>query len=110
MKVIYNHLIPFKGYVAINLFGIVFARKEFEGKLTNRTLRHEYIHTLQMKELWYLWFYILYLYWYIKGLFVFKSHKTSYYAIPFEQEAYYMESKPSYIDQRPNKAWKNFKY
>lgn len=27
MKIIYNDIIPFKGYKAINLFGIVFARK-----------------------------------------------------------------------------------
>lgn len=28
MKVIYNNLIPFKGYKAINIFGLVFVRKE----------------------------------------------------------------------------------
>lgn len=27
MKVIYNNIIPFKGYKAINLFGLVFVRK-----------------------------------------------------------------------------------
>ena len=27
MKVIYNNLIPFKGYKAINIFGLVFVRK-----------------------------------------------------------------------------------
>lgn len=27
MKVVYNNFIPFKGYKAINLFGIVFARR-----------------------------------------------------------------------------------
>lgn len=27
MKIIYNNLIPFKGYKAINLFGLVFVRK-----------------------------------------------------------------------------------
>nr|DAM03170.1 MAG TPA: hypothetical protein [Caudoviricetes sp.] len=30
MKVIYNKYLPIKGYVAINLFGIIFARKEFK--------------------------------------------------------------------------------
>lgn len=30
MKVVYNNLIPFKGYKAINLFGIIFARKGVE--------------------------------------------------------------------------------
>ena len=49
MKVIYNSLIPFKGFSAINLFGIVFARKEYK-ELSRRTLNHEAIHTAQMKE------------------------------------------------------------
>ena len=28
MKIIYNNVIPFKGFTAINLFGILFARRE----------------------------------------------------------------------------------
>lgn len=28
MKIIYNDIIPFQGFKAINLFGILFARKE----------------------------------------------------------------------------------
>lgn len=47
MKVIYNSLIPFKGFSAINLFGIVFARKEYK-ELSQRVLNHEAIHTAQM--------------------------------------------------------------
>ena len=39
MKVVYNNLIPFKGYKAINLFGIVFARKG--AVLTGKDLNHE---------------------------------------------------------------------
>lgn len=30
MKIIYNKLIPFKGFIAINLFGIIFVRKEYK--------------------------------------------------------------------------------
>lgn len=33
MNVIYNSIIPFKGYIAINIFGILFARKEYKYKL-----------------------------------------------------------------------------
>ena len=55
MKVIYNSLIPFKGFIAINLFGIVFARKEYK-ELSRRTLNHEAIHTAQMKEMLYVSF------------------------------------------------------
>ena len=59
MKVIYNSLIPFKGFIAINLFGIVFARKEYK-ELSRRTLNHEAIHTAQMKEMLYVFFYLWY--------------------------------------------------
>ena len=52
MKVIYNNILPFKGFSAINLFGVVFARKEYE-PLRSSTIQHEGIHTAQMKELGY---------------------------------------------------------
>lgn len=44
MKIVYNNIIPFKGFAAINLFGIVFARKSAE-PLSAATVRHEAIHT-----------------------------------------------------------------
>ena len=28
MKIIYNNIIPFKGFKCINLFGVLFARKD----------------------------------------------------------------------------------
>ena len=52
MKIIYNDIIPFKGYKAINLFGIVFARKSAR-PLSDKNKNHEAIHTAQMKELLY---------------------------------------------------------
>lgn len=59
MIVINNNIIPFKGFSAMNLFGIIFARN---GKrVTDKLLNHEYIHTLQMKEMLYIGFYIWYL-------------------------------------------------
>jgi hypothetical protein len=85
MKIIYNKIIPFKGFSAINLFGIVFARKEF-GTLHWATLNHELIHTKQMKELGYILFYLWYIVeWLVKLCFY---GKRSYYNISFEREAY----------------------
>jgi len=43
MKVIYNNIIPFPGYSCMNLFGILFARKN--AKIDDATLNHESIHT-----------------------------------------------------------------
>jgi hypothetical protein len=41
MKIIYNKIIPFVGYKAINLFGFIFARR----KLNSTDINHECIHT-----------------------------------------------------------------
>lgn len=59
MKIIYNNILPFKGFKAINLFGVLFARKG--ANITQTTINHESIHTEQMKELLYLLFYIWYI-------------------------------------------------
>lgn len=80
--IIYNKLIPFKGFAAINLFGIIFARKE----VTPEILAHERVHTQQMKELFYIGFYLIYLIEWLVRLFV--NGKQAYNKISFEQEAY----------------------
>ena len=49
MKTFKNSILPFKGFAAINLFGILFVRKG--ATVTERTIRHEKIHTKQMPEL-----------------------------------------------------------
>ena len=44
MRVIYNKFIPFKGYKAMNLFGIVFVRKG--AKFDAYDYNHEILYTL----------------------------------------------------------------
>jgi len=56
MRKIYNNIIPFKGFSAVNLFGILFIRKNVI--LTDRMINHEEIHTAQMREMLYVPFYI----------------------------------------------------
>lgn len=80
--VIYNKLIPFEGFKAINLFGIIFARKP----LSSKDLVHEWVHTQQMKELLYIGFYLIYLIEWVVRLFI--NGKQAYNKISFEQEAY----------------------
>ncbi len=97
MKVIVNNIIPFKGFAAINLFGVLFVREGVT--ITDRLIQHETIHTRQMKELLYLFFYIAYvLEWLIKLLFY---GKKAYRNISFEREAYTNERKVGYLDNRP---------
>ena len=85
MRIIYNKFIPFKGFRAMNLFGVIFAREECR-PITPYCINHEKIHTAQMKELGYIGFYILYfLEWVYRLIF---HTKTAYRGISFEVEAY----------------------
>jgi hypothetical protein len=97
MKIIYNKFIPFKGFSAINLFGVVFARKEY-GTLHWQTMNHELIHTAQMKELFYIFFYLFYvLEWLVKLCFY---GSKAYYHISFEKEAYAHQNDAGYLTGR----------
>lgn len=102
MKVVYNSLIPFKGFSAINLFGVVFARKEYK-ELSQRTLNHESIHTAQMREMAYVFFYIWYLVeWLIKLI---KYGRKAYENISFEREAYTYQYDYTYLHRRKHWSW-----
>ena len=84
MKIIYNNIIPFKGFLAINIFGILFVRGT-DRDINDVVLNHERIHTAQMKELGYILFYIIYLLEWIVRLF---KKGNAYRNISFEREAY----------------------
>lgn len=97
MKIIYNKVIPFRGFVAINLFGVLFVREEYKGRINARTLNHEGIHTEQMKELLYLFFYLLYvLEWFVRLFMTGNAYRN----ISFEREAYSNETNIKYIKER----------
>lgn len=90
MKIIYNRLLPFKGFSAINLCGVVFARRECK-PLSQTTLNHEAIHTSQQREWLYVGFFILYFFeWIFKG----------YRGISFEKEAYEYQNIEGYTTWR----------
>ncbi len=106
MKVIYNNTIPFKWYLAINLFGILFARKEYK-PLDKYTINHEAIHTAQMKELGYIGFYIIYLLEWFMRIIQYESFHKAYRNISFEKEAYNNEKRLDYIYTRKHyNQWK----
>ena len=59
MKIIYNRFFPFGTFWAINIFGIIFCRVD-KGRLPEVVKNHEYIHTLQQREMLFVGFYIFY--------------------------------------------------
>ena len=104
MKIKYSKIIPFKGFYAINLFGTYFIRKEYEGqKISKSTLIHESIHTEQMKELCYIFFYVWY---FIEWLVQLCIHgKNAYYWISFEREAFDNDNNDRYLRYRKRYNW-----
>lgn len=95
MKLIYNNIIPFKGFKAINLFGLCFVRNGM--KMSDKDINHEKIHTSQMKELLYLPFYLLYFGEWVVRLFM---KGNAYRNISFEKEAYTNENDLTYLTRR----------
>lgn len=95
MKIVRNKYIPFAGYKAINLFGILFVKNNT--KIDEVTINHERIHTAQMRELLYILFYI----WYVMEWFIRLFLKGSAYRnISFEREAYTNQDDLSYLKNR----------
>ena len=94
-KVIYNSVIPFKGYKCINLFGILFVRGN--ARIDDITLNHEKIHTAQIKEMLYVFFYLWYLIEWIIRLFM---EGNAYRNISLEREAYTNQDDLSYLKSR----------
>lgn len=104
MKIIRTKHFPFGSYKAINIFGIVFTK----GELSKKEINHERIHTKQMVETLYIFFYL----WYgIEYLIIRIFHDTQHSAyrdVSFEEEACVNESTFDYIDNRKHYAW--YKY
>ena len=101
MKIIYNNIIPFKGFAMINICGVLFVRNIYKRILTDRHYNHEKIHTYQMKELLYIFFYLIYLFEYIYNFIKYKfNYKQAYRNISFEKEAYINEKNLEYTTNR----------
>ena len=103
MIIIKNKFIPFKGYKAINLFGILFTKDS----LSNIDINHEKIHTKQMIETLFIGFYIWYgLEYLIIRLFNLKDKQNDcYHEISLEEEAYNNDDNLEYLDNRKPFSW-----
>lgn len=114
MKIIRNSIIPFKGFVAINLFGVVFVRKEvqppynFSPREWDKILNHELIHTKQMQELLFVPFYVLYVLEWLVRLVMYREARKAYRNISFEREAYANQANYSYNYERKHFAFLHY--
>lgn len=103
-KVIYNKIIPFKGFSAMAFVWWIFARQE----LTDRVIRHEEIHIRQQKEMLVIFFMLWYGIEWLLRLIQYRNRMTAYKNISFEREAYDNMSNIGYLNTR--KAYSFIKY
>ena len=101
-KVIVNKLIPFSNYTTINLFGVLFTKNKI---LNKYSINHEAIHTAQMKEMGYVFFYIWYIIEYLLIRVFHKKQGDAYRDVSFEEEAYYNQRDLTYLDNRKHYSW-----
>lgn len=107
MKIVRNRLLPFRGFDAINLFGVLLCRRETV--LTPELIRHERIHTAQMLEMLIVGFYLWYLAeWLVRLVVGRNGWKYAYRHISFECEAYENMHDAGYLSRRRHYTW--FRY
>lgn len=112
MKIIHTHFIPFKGFLAMNLFGLLLVRKSKADKVDAVTINHEAIHTAQMRDFC-KWlpiggtiFYILYFFEWVCRIFI--PSGSAYRNISFEIEAYNNHRNEEYLATRKRFAmWRH---
>ncbi len=100
MRIVRNRLIPPKRFDAINLFGVLFCRDRL--RVTEHVIRHESIHTAQMREMLFVGFYIWYLSEWLVRVFM---KGNAYHNISLEREAYAHMHDDDYLTHRRPYAW-----
>ena len=103
MKIIRSRYLPWRGFDAINLCGVLFVHQGVY--LSDELLNHERIHTAQMREMAFVFFYIFYLGEWLVRL---AMRGRAYSSISFEREAYGNQRNPLYLRQRRRYAWLHY--
>ncbi|MBP5257945.1 MAG: hypothetical protein J6Z41_04295 [Prevotella sp.] len=100
MFIIRNRWLPPRRYTAINLFGVLFCRRNT--KISDDTINHERIHTAQLLEMGVVFFYIWYV---IEWLIRLPMRGNAYRNISFEREAYLNMYNDRYLRHRRHYSW-----
>ena len=80
------------------------------GEMSDRTKRHETIHFMQYKELFFIGFILIYIFDYLYAALIKKKGFTrdAYLAIRFEQEAYLNDVYEDYLERRKKYRWRDY--
>ncbi len=103
MKIVRTSILPFRGFSAINLLGVLFVHHGVY--LSNEMMNHERIHTAQQREMLYVFFYVAYLFEWLVRL---PMRGNAYRNISFEREAYANQRNLDYLHHRRHYAWRRY--
>lgn len=104
--IVKNKYIPFKGFIAMAIWPVIFVRKD--KVLKQHTINHEKIHFMQQIEHLLIGFYVWYLIEFFYKWYVYKNKKKAYKNISFEKEANKFENNIDYLKYR--KLYSSLKY
>ena len=100
-----KYLSIFINIYAITLYPFIISR----GEMDDVVLNHEKIHLAQQRELWIIGFYLLYVYYWLRGKWKGSTSMGAYLDIPFEVEAYKNEGNRYYLVARKKHAWRKYR-
>ena len=100
VKIVRTSILPFHGFSAINLLGVLFVHHGVY--LSNELINHERIHTAQQREMLFVFFYLAYLAEWLTRL---PMRGNAYRNISFEREAYAHQRDLHYLESRRHYAW-----
>ena len=103
MKIVRTTILPFKGFTAINLLGVLFVHPGVY--LSHEMMNHERIHSAQQREMLFVFFYLAYL---MEWLVRLPMRGNAYRNISFEREAYANQRNLHYLEERRYYAWRHY--
>tara|TARA_R110002012_G_scaffold280715_1_gene469352 strand:+ start:212 stop:595 length:384 start_codon:yes stop_codon:yes gene_type:complete len=78
------------------------------GTMDEIVRNHETIHYHQQLELLFVGQWLLYVFYWLKGLITYKDGEVAYAESPFEREAYQNEADLDYLKNRERFAWRKY--
>jgi hypothetical protein len=103
MKIVRTSILPFHGFSAVNLLGVLFVHHGVY--LSDELMNHERIHTAQQREMLFVFFYLAYL---VEWLVRLPLRGNAYRNISFEREAYANQRNLNYLRSRRPFAWRYY--
>ena len=103
LPIILSYLAPIDIY-AITFGPFVWCR----GVMDEETRNHETIHYHQQLELLFIGQWLLYVFYWLKGLIKYKDGEITYRESPFKREAYSNDANLDYLKTRERFAWRHY--